>query len=114
MPALDRWQRSGWQIRLALQADEPRLVTRYLALAEAVVAEGALTRWAACERSLSLLLSTAYDTELPACWRLVCLDACCRPLAMLGPLVCDDASAGRLRQLSRRLARFPCNSLSFD
>lgn len=107
--ALDQWHHLGLQIRLALYPDKPGLVQAYLLHAEALIAQGHQAPWPMHDRSLSLLLDTAYDTLLPIVWRLTCLDACCRPLGQLGALVLDDSTAIRLRLLARRLASFSCN-----
>ncbi|WP_157270711.1 hypothetical protein [Azohydromonas aeria] len=106
---LELWHRLGMQLRLALYADDPRLVARYLSCGEALVARHGHSPWQVHDRMLSLLLTTAYDTLLPIVWRMTCLDACSRPMSALGALVCDDASAARLRILARRLASFSCN-----
>ncbi|MDZ7855860.1 hypothetical protein [Sphaerotilus sp.] len=103
---LDDWHRLGLQIRLALQPDSPGLVRTYLLHAEALIAQGLQPPWRAHERSLTLLLDTAYDALLPIVWRITCLDACCRPLGQLGPLVHDNVTATRLRTLAWRLASF--------
>lgn len=104
------WQRLGMQLRLALYPDDPRLVAQYLSCGEALVARHGYSPWRVHDRMLSLLLTTAYDALLPIVWRLTCLDACSRPMSALGALVCDDASAARLRSLAQRLASFSCNS----
>lgn len=103
------WQRMGMQVRLALYPDDPRLVSRFLCCGEALVARHGHSPWQVHDRMLSLLLATAYDAMLPIVWRLTCLDACSRPMGALGALVCDDASAARLRVLAHRLASFSYN-----
>ena len=109
--AADLWRRLGMQIRLGLCPDDPRLVARYLYCGEALVARYGHAPWRVHDRMLSLLLGSAYDPLLPMAWRLVCLDACCRPMSALGALVCDDAGAARLRALARRLASFSCDPI---
>lgn len=100
------WLRLGMHVRLALCPDDPRLVAQYLSVGETLVARHGRAPWQVHDRALCLLLDTAGDGALPMIWRLVCLDACCRPMSALGALVCDDAGAARLRVLARRLARF--------
>lgn len=102
----DAWHRLALQVRLALDPEDPRLIARYLTHGQALVAEGAAAPWSVHDRMLTLLLDTANDALLPIDWRMNCLDACCRPLGALGALVCDDASAARLRVLASRLACF--------
>jgi hypothetical protein len=106
------WLRLGMHVRLALQPDEPRLINAYLGAGESLVSRCGQSPWAVHDRMLSLLLTTAYDATLPIVWRLSCLDACCRPMSALGALVCDDASAARLRALAHRLASFSYNPAS--
>lgn len=103
---LDAWHQLGLQIRLALHPDSPHLIRAYLLHGESLLARGLHRPWSVHERSLRLLLDTACDALLPITWRASCLDACCRPLGQLGPLVHDDATAARLRQLAWRLASF--------
>lgn len=102
----DAWHRLGLQIRLALHPDSPDLIQVYLLHGDSLLAQGLQRPWSIHERCLRLLLDTAYDALLPITWRLSCLDACCRPAGQLGPLVHDEATAARLRQLSWRLASF--------
>lgn len=104
--AIDAWQHLALHIRFALSPDEPRLVTAYLAQGMALVAAHGHEPWRVHERALTLLLDTACDALLPIAWRMSCLDACCRPLGQLGPLVDSHARATRLRTLAWRLARF--------
>ena len=106
---LELWQRLGMQVRLALYPDDPRLLAQYLSCGDALVARHGRSAWWVHDRILSLLLTTAYDAALPIVWRLSCLDACSRPMSALGALVCDDATAARLRVLARRLASFSYN-----
>lgn len=103
------WLRLGERIRLALQPDDPNLIRAYLLQGESLIAQGLQAPWSVHERSLRLLLDTACDVVLPIVWRATCLDACCRPLGQLGPLVHDDTTARRLRRLAHRLASFSSN-----
>lgn len=102
----DTWHRVAMQVRLALDPEDPRLIARYLVHGQALVAGRAVAAWSVHDRMLTLLLDTANDALLPIDWRMNCLDACSRPLGALGALVCDDASAARLRVLASRLAAF--------
>lgn len=103
------WHNLGMQLRLALHPDDPGLIAAYLHAGEQLVARHGHPPWQVHDRMLSLLLATAYDALLPIVWRITCLDACCRPLGALGALVCDDASARRLRVLAQGLASFSYN-----
>lgn len=107
--SLAQWHRQAMQVRLALHPDEPRLIAAYLSTGSGLVATHGHSPWQVHDRMLSLLLATAYDALLPIVWRMTCLDACCRPMGALGALVCDDATALRLRSLAHRLASFSYN-----
>lgn len=107
--ALAHWHRLAMQVRLALHPNEPRLIAAYLRAGERLVARHGHSSWQVHDRMLSLLLTTAYDALLPIVWRMCSLDACCRPMGALGALVCDGATALRLRSLSHRLASFSYN-----
>lgn len=106
---LAHWHLLGVQVRLALHPDDPRLIAAYLSAGERMVARHGRSPWNVHDRMLSLLLHTVYDALLPIVWRMTCLDACWRPGGALGALVCDDASASRLRELAHRLASFSYN-----
>lgn len=106
---LAHWNRLGVQVRLALHPDDHRLIAAYRRAGERLTALHGHSPWQVHDRMLSLLLATAYDAVLPIVWRMSCLDACCRPMGALGALVCDDATALRLRSLAHRLASFSYN-----
>jgi hypothetical protein len=106
---LAHWHKLGMQVRLALQPDEPRLISLYLTAGENLIAHHGHPPWQVHDRMLSLLLLTTYDALLPIVWRMSCLDLCYRPQSALGALVCDNASAQRLRVLAHRLASFSYN-----
>ncbi len=110
---LSHRHRLGMKLRLALCPDDPRLIAAYVHCGELLVAHHGHAPWQVHDRTLSLLLATAYDALLPIVWRITCLDACGRPLAALGALVHDNASAARAQYLAHRLANFSYHPTDF-
>jgi hypothetical protein len=84
---LERWRWLGARIRWGLSANDPRVISYFLAIGNQACASGYLHPWSLGEQSLTLLLNTATDCQLPWHWRVYCLDSAYHPLSTLEQLV---------------------------
>ncbi|MEC5397683.1 hypothetical protein [Uliginosibacterium sp. H1] len=95
---VEKWRWIGMRLRLALYANEPRLLDEYLAIGEWLECNGFHSRWQVALEACRLLLATAADPALPMHWRALCLDRIHEPmdqLASLAPGCADHELADR-------------------
>lgn len=96
-----RWERMAVAIRLGLDAQQPALLRRYVALGHRLARTGTLAPEAVWPRMLALLLQTASDEALPPFWRSICLEHATMPLAQATTLARRGAWQGLPALLAR-------------
>ena len=106
------WRKAGLAVRLCANAQEPRLIPRYLDLADDLgqLLQGA--DWRIAAQSAALLLHTAADRALPLHWRSLCADHLHRPLRQLSQHALAPARALELRALHAQFAQLRLDPIS--
>ncbi len=91
---LERWERIGLAVRLALHPQQPGVMRLWVGLGERLAADGLLDERAMWRRTLQRLLQVALDEALPLAWRCMALDHAARPAVRLAALAERDDPVG--------------------